>query len=46
MKEFVKYTIRAASSLGTARQYWDDFDTLDDELKKNSRFFYVEVEAK
>lgn len=41
----MKYTIRAASALGTARQYWDDFDTLDDKLKKNSRFFYVEVKA-
>ena len=46
MKDCVKYTLRAASSLDMAREHWTDYDTLDDELKKNSRFFYVEVEAK
>lgn len=46
VKACVKYTLRAASSLDTNRQYWDDYDKVSEKLKKNCRFFYVEVEAK
>ncbi len=45
VKACVKYTVRVATTLDTNRQYWDNYETLTDELKKNCRFFYVEVEA-
>ena len=47
VKDCVKYTIRAATTLDTKRP-WSDYVNLpfSVDLKKHYRFFYVEVEAK